>query len=776
MKGRIPILIFLFLCLFVFCPIVVADVNSGSISSYEYVETDVDRTDVGSSTEKTLSHLWVQNGAEVSNLISVSTYMNPDHWTGSSAPFGKSDVQYKKSGVVVGTGYVYFWKMNTDDDPAYELIYIKCYFDDGLDIGADTKQIIDIEGDVLSSIKFDYIDYDEYANINEGSKFVGFGYAGGNFQFPPGTYTSKILKSFYNPYNYWYNEAGDLFEFNITRDEYNTCMIKILNSGGTELINETSLQNYNISVVSDDLLNSTWYFTAEDNNGVEYARTFVFIEAGATTATIELNQTSYIDPENIEVEWEISGFDDSTYNYIIQTTATLDGDVSGNFWEASGNWNTSTTVSSETGTALFDFYSDTHDLPVWIKAEIWAYEVAAGTWECLDTSPAVLYHAGTNPSEISTDKSSYNVSEVVTVTYTSYADDIAIRAYQHGSITTYWKRDLATGTDNTVKFVFDEKDVGTWQIRLMENNVMVNYTSITITEGDIPYVKWEQSVYDEGQIAPYLIGGSGGLVLYSTDANATLSVFDAANTEIYNISVGSGSNKLLLNLPESAAPGVWTASLLNLGTHYNDTTVVSSSTPVISFNSSVYKTGETIGINYFLPGDSYRIMLLDANNKEIVIFTTLNGVISAGTYQTVPFPLTDNNIYGFDMISAIDAGTFAPGYWSVWVTDQYGTLVEDGTVWDRAKVTKGSTTPEDSSSEMISIFFSAEGLFMIFTAALTLMGLVAAKHPAGGGAGATIGVGFGVYFNALPVWLLMLTVILLVVLAGVSVAIYFKGK
>ncbi len=108
--------------------------------------------------------------------------------------------------------------------------------------------------------------------------------------------------------------------------------------------------------------------------------------------------------------------------------------------------------------------------------------------------------------------------------------------------------------------------------------------------------------------------------------------------------------------------------------------------------------------------------------------------------------------------------------------DQYGTFVEDGTVWDRAKVSKSTDDPEDASNEMISIFFSPEGVFLLFTVCLTMMGLVAVKHPAGGGAGAVVGVGFGVYFNALPVWMLMVMVIALVVMAGVSIASHFGGK
>jgi hypothetical protein len=306
--------------------------------------------------------------------------------------------------------------------------------------------------------------------------------------------------------------------------------------------------------------------------------------------------------------------------------------------------------------------------------------------------------------------------------------------------------------------------------------MFTNYTSIEITSGDIPYVKWYRSVYDQGQIAPYRIGGSGGLMLYSTDVNATLSIFDAANTEIYNFSVGSGNNNMQINFAESAAPGMWTASLLNLGSRHNDTTMVTSTSSLISFNSSVYVTGDTIGINYFIPSSDYRIMLLDANFKEIIIFTTQNGVLSTGTYQTIPFSLVDNNEYGFNMIAAIDAGSYATGYWEVWAVDQYGTFLDNGTVWDRAKVSKSTDDPADTSNEMISIFFSPQGIFLMFTVIITVMGLAVTKQPAGGAVCAVLGVGFGRFFNVLPTWMLLLTVIALVAFAGVSTAIYIKGK
>ena len=145
-----------------------------------------------------------------------------------------------------------------------------------------------------------------------------------------------------------------------------------------------------------------------------------------------------------------------------------------------------------------------------------------------------------------------------------------------------------------------------------------------------------------------------------------------------------------------------------------------------------------------------------------------------GYSKSVPFSLTDKNEYNMYVETGLEEGTYATGVWTVWIEDETGAF---GDAWDSARISIGTTdTPADASNEMISIFFSPEGLFMIFTAALTMMGLVAAKHPAGGGAGAVVGVGFGVYFNVLPVWMLLLMVIALVVLAGVSIAVHFKGK
>jgi hypothetical protein len=767
MKGRALILIFLFLILFFFVistPVSAEIIEDSFYHSGGASEDYIAGFDSGGSLDFYVDRILINDAETLADIKFLQVEVDGSQFV-QTKDSNYNGVTLSIGGTPVGSG-VYGYTYNPTRTKAYIQLWVQ-----EIDLsGYSGQQYLIMSGHQSLQTKLGS-NLGRWSNPSSDSRYAYFSYSGFSAMTDTNDGEYSVQSSYIKEFNFNYSNDYGVNRFLMERDTNLQSKLNITIDG--DLVKEEStMQTYDVDYVNSSF--NTWTVRNEDVYGYAVTKT---LEFGDLVGTINFNQTSYIDPENIEVEWNINGYNSNSFNYEIQVVTSISGDPSQDSWAADGNWNISPFISSASGAAVFDFYSDGYDLPIWIQAELWAQDKTTGTWTRLDSTPVERYHeAALDFGKISTDKASYNVSEIVTVTYTSYAGNIKIRAYQHGSITTYWYNDLSSGTDQTIKISFDEKDRGPWDLRLIENDVFTNYTSIEITSGDIPYVKWYRSVYDQGQIVPYRIGGSGGLMLYSTDVNATLSIFDAASTEIYNFSVGSGNNNMQINFAESAAPGMWTASLLNLGSRYNDTTMVTSTSSLISFNSSVYVTGDTIGINYFIPSSDYRIMLLDANFKEIIIFTTQNGVLSTGTYQTIPFSLVDNNEYGFNMIAAIDAGSYTTGYWEVWVVDQYGTFLDNGTVWDRAKVSKSSGDSADTSNEMISIFFSPEGAFLLFTVCLTMMGLVAAKHPAGGGAGAVVGVGFGVYFDVLPVWMLMLTVILLVVMAGVSIAVYYKGK
>jgi hypothetical protein len=705
MKGRPLILIFLFLAIFLF---LIHPVSAGT-GSFSWSGSDMTTYEHGTgvfvSGTYYIDYIIVNDAGTLNSIDYVMARTGNSTFTGTEISQWVS-ATYKVGGVTVGTG-TYGYLQNGDGS-----VTIAAFMNDDFSLDAYSgKQVVEI----VSSLSLQQQHSPSETSVKGHSSvddttatmaYLGYTPAGSYVVSDDTESTLHTASSSYDFSNsYTYSHNGTYLYFDLERDTDSQLYV-IINNTYEEVINETGsgLQDADLTFPWYDIVNNTWDITAYNGYGDTDTHVINFI--GVSTADIEFNQTSYTDPENIVVSGEITNMDNDNYVYLIEMTSTIDGDVSSSFFEASGNWNVSPYITFCCGAVMFDFYSDGYDLPVWIQSNLWTKNKNTGVWTKLANTPAVIYHEATIQGKISSDKSSYNVSEIVTVTYTSYADDIKIRAYQHGSITTYWYNDLPSGTDKTIKITFDEKDRGPWDLRLIENDIFTNSTSIEITSGDTPYVKWYQSVYNEGQIAPYRIGGSGGLMLYSTDVNAALSIFDAAGTEIYNFSVGSGNDNMQINFAESAAPGMWTASLLNLGSRYNDTTMVTYTGSVLCFNSSSYELGDTIGINYFIPSSNYRIMLIDGNFKEIIIFTTQNGVISTGTYQTLPFSLVDNNEYGFDMIAAIDAGTYATGYWEVWVVDQYGTFLDNGTVWDRAKVTTSTDDPVDASNDIMMIFFS----------------------------------------------------------------------
>lgn len=578
---------------------------------------------------------------------------------------------------------------------------------------------------------------------------------------PPGTsvwYETASSYSYYNRYEYLHYDNFNTIE--IFRDATNTSKT-LLTEGGNVLLNETTFTSTDYFYQSPNISKTLYNIQMENIYGDTKNKNIVFTyDVLPSTGILSFNRSFFTDPEKVGVIYDIENFDITNNEYWILLTGTNGGAtyfVTNDFYD----------ITTATGQDNFTISYAPLSLPFQMRAELWTYSKLTGVSSALAYTSWVPYNpASLAPGKIWTAKTSYNVSEIVTINYESAAAQIAINPERTEWADLFYFGNLAPGT-GTVKMVFNENHIGTWQLKLQENGIYTNSTSIEILPGLTPYARW-------GLKDVWNLGYTGYIYVYADDPNASLTVYDGANVETYNITVGSGSQTINVKFYDHFSPGTWTASLLNYGVRYNDTTVVGSSVPIVRFNSTAYETGDTMGISYFIPSTGYKLVLTDANYKEIIKFTTTHGVISSGSFETVPFSLTDNNEYGLFIETGIDSGLYKTGSWYVFVENPDGSL--DDNIWDSARVKVGISEPADASNEMIDILFSPEGLFFILTACLTMMGLVTAKHPAGGAAGAVVGVGFGVYFEALPVWLLLLMVIALVVLAGVSVASHFGGK
>ena len=757
MKGRALILIFLFLSVFIFINPVCAETYE---DSFVHIGDSTDDYDIGYTGSSTYTD-YKFDSVSVNNIVTIKDMKLLSYTVDGNRFSGSRDSEYNgvtltAGGNTIGSG-IFGDNYNPDKTTAYVHLFVTS---DGLDIGSLTgAQEIVMSGNNVN-VRVTFGSNTAYCTSHSGD----VRYAFFEYQYPDkfiacsDTDSYNIQTGYVETFNF--NYSNDYGINRIQMDRNVSLQSKVLiSTDGYEVYNETSLKTTKLDFIEQ---NYTWYITNENIYGNVESKTLVFGD-GVVVGDIEFNQSFYTDPEHIAVEWDITDFNSGSYNYLIQMTATLDGDVSGNFWEAQGSWNTSQYISSASGAAVFDMYSEWYDLPVWIQAELWVQDKSIGTWIKVDNTPAVIYHESVVLGQIWTDKSNYNVTELVEISYTTAEAENFIFVEEPNS---YWVTyDVLVGTYSFF-YELSTSAVGNTTIYLSENDVRVDQVTISVSSesGDDAYVAWMADYYYEGEMADFYY--------YSSNTSAQITVYDGADVVVFGPATTQlGYHNGMVNTANTI-PGTFLVSLYHNGTYYNDTTMVTSTSPIIRFDSSVYEIGDTIGIGFFLPRANYEILLFDANAKQVAKFEPQ----SFGSYQAISFSLIDNNEYGYDMIAAIDAGTYATGYWTVWVIDQDGTFVEDGTVWDRAKVSKSSGDPADTSNEMISIFFSLEGIFLIFTAVLTVLGLAVTKHPGGGAACAVVGVGFGVFFKVLPVWMLLLMVITLVVLAGVSVAVYFRGK
>ena len=488
------------------------------------------------------------------------------------------------------------------------------------------------------------------------------------------------------------------------------------------------------------------------------------------TAVIEFNQSFYTDPEDIQVSWDVDSFDSGAYTYEIQVITSVSGNPSQDSWPADGNWNVSPFISSASGAAVFDFYSAGYDLPIWIQGELWAQDKGSGTWTKLDNTPAVIYHeAALEAGKVWTDKESYNVTEIVTI-YTDTVDGGYLMIDKRND-PLYDSYNIYSGLSH-VKFSLQTSHVGTWDVYLYENSIITNSTVFTVlADNDTAYFSWWGDV-QKGEAAFY--------DYVATSSNSVVSIYDGVGEKQYSFNATAGYNEGQISTMPGEA-GNWTGSLYDGGVYYNSSLEVYASESWIRFVDDSYYLGDTIEIEYFIVEDWCKIRLKDGlcqYGGRSTILTWMPGSFHTGQRGTLEFTLSDDNEFGLQVETNLESGYYLPGEWRVealFETEKGYAFVDDTTyVHDAAKEDAGD--PAAVSNEMIGIFFSPQGIFLMFVVIITVMGLAVTKQPAGGAVCAVMGVGFGRFFNVLPTWMLLLTIIALVAFAGVSTAIYIKGK
>lgn len=890
MKGRSLISIFLFLILFI-CPVIADEsgefVTQGS-TNYENTGSATPCEDQASG----IDHIWLKDASIYTNgLQDLDVIIPAARWGGLSHTVQTSAFENIELKTLGGTkiadgkiGYAYssaadaywlwvwfdqdtwvspsssgdtYWKISGHTPAHYKIAA-----GEGRDVDQQT-------GTVSHSIQLvDYV---------AGSVYIGIPnveWDSRSYFYFNNKYILTTIQANYHILNYTKVVSGV---------EY-VSKVNVTDNVGHTYIDEPSINGDNFIIQFSDPSTSFIELRVYDANDNYY---FQKINIGSITGEINFNQSFYTDPENIEVEWDITGFDSESYTYMIQMAATLDGDVHGDFSEAVGSWNTSTYVSSASGAAVFDLSSEWYDeLPIWIRGELWAKEKATGISTRLDLTPAAIYHEKTYVSQTGTivfnktffieyedievewDIDDYDADQYVyeiqittsvsgvfsqdsfpadgnwnvtpfissasgTALFDFYSDGYKLPIWLQGEL---WAQHKATGAwmivDRTPGVGYLQKsDFGVGSIWTEKSTYNLSEMFYIFVETDYPIVEvelisdtyhdiqslevfeggWQRVgyaffsphnftayLYEDGVItnqtsfsvwatSPMLnifldseaLKTQFAFEFYTNNSSDTITGYKPDGSIFYGpiTDLETGDRNIIKGVSSSSPPGIYTISLFHDGTtYYNDTIELYSTSEWVYFEASKYETGDRIKIYSYVTDSRQQVRLTDSIGTAVITWTDSAGYIIPNRQTILYFSLTDNNEYGMNVNTSIDAGTFRTGNWKVEIIGIDGKLLTNESTYDYTTVSKRIESPADTSDEMIDIFFSPEGAFMLFTVCLTMMGLAVAKHPAGGGAGATVGTGFGVYFNVLPPWMLMLAVITLVVLAGVSIAVYFKGK
>lgn len=344
-----------------------------------------------STSESFIDCLGVKEGGLGQYLTSATLMMPYSAWAGDTSPsYQKGNITYKQDASEVGTGWVYYWIMDTTGDPTPDWVYLKFHIDDGLNL-SDGEQLVTFEGTIASSLKkkkSNTVALDD--GYNEKSVFIGLAGLSPDLYAVDGTHKAFHDITFYNTYSYWYNDI-DLFTFYLNRDENNQSQL-LINNGYLDLINETSLETDPVYVYSDDLTNHTWDVEVLDQVGITHELEINFISFIESEGTIEFNQTSYTDPEIIQVDIELTSYDFTNYRYYISIDTSTDLDT----WHmASGNYNDTIEITSAEDSRTFDFLSEYYDLPIWIRAALKEYNLSSGEYTYVDYSPAEIYNPPT---------------------------------------------------------------------------------------------------------------------------------------------------------------------------------------------------------------------------------------------------------------------------------------------------------------------------------------------------------------------------------------------
>lgn len=317
------------------------------------------------------------------DITNLQCIVPSSNWGGSSDDSHWYDVTFKIGVVTVGTGTFGYNKVGTDR-------YVLVIFNDDFVIsGYSGNTNVDIVG-VPSGVITSSLN-DGSTSPAPGNDMVVLAALGG---YPSTGATSGENRAFFtyvtsNNYNYSATEAA--LNFNIDRDASNKCRL-VIDNGFIEVVNETSVYSTDGSYYSSDITNKTWDVMWYDDFGNNILHQISFDLVITSYGVIYLNQSSYTEPELIQIDAELITYDFTGHAYT--TYLQWRDDV--------GNWNTVSHIDYNESIGFFtddptksiigdiDFYK--YEIPLRLRAVLIDFNKNTYVSTTIAESNTVLYN------------------------------------------------------------------------------------------------------------------------------------------------------------------------------------------------------------------------------------------------------------------------------------------------------------------------------------------------------------------------------------------------
>lgn len=679
--------VFLLIFSLLLFPVVSAyEITEGYFDSVSTLETENTVSD-SSSTTIAFEDIGIVEGSTADDLVSVTVMMDYSNWAGSTEfSFFKQAVTYQEDGEseTIGTGYMYYWLMDVDQDQSYDQVYVKCYFDDGLTLGSGARFVNIISEDMSTMAKFKGSNSLSISGSDTAAYLGRYSDLGTTMAEAAGLQTATHLISFYNSYDYFYDDSGSLFTFNLYRSTGNLSMLYVYNSN-MDLINESSTDDSNVSVYSDDLTNSTWWVELLDVNGQTHYLTINYIPSGSVSASISFNDSYYFYPDDVNVTYTLTDSDSSNTYFIdiVGSDDYLTWITLNEFFEID---------SSGTDSIVLNI-PDYFDYPFYIQAQIYEYSYSDDTLTLLASSSITTYNFGDywGDYSLSVNDTSVNLGDSIYLNY-------SISGFYRGKLLllnpaskTIYQTIFESGNYSDI-YTFQDNDLtGHWVVTLYgKKNLSDSYSLLTsvnpiVVSSDTPICQFNKNEYDVNEnIYVHLVTSESGSVLRFYDDSEYLTSITLNTVGLRDFLVESG---FFLEYFDSY-PSTLTASLLDDGSTYNSTcTLVNNFVDYGSFDANVYqyKLGDRTAINasyWLVSSDWASVAIKDSRGYSRVTDDNIPG-------WNPSYPLSGDIDY------SVSTNTFSlpSGNWSLVLIFSNGTEI----VLDTCVVSISGVSVDDST-------------------------------------------------------------------------------